>query len=145
MRGYNKEMQDFSKYLVKEYEYWVVSIHIEPSYLGQCVIWCKREDALDLADSTMEEQQELFVILKKLRKATKKAFNSDWFNYSFLGNETRHVHCHFIPRYSSHRQFGGMTFVDKRWGFNYYDENSDLNVPQKILEFIRLAIIKELE
>jgi len=56
--------------------------------LGRCVIWCKREDALDLTDATPEEQSELFLILRDLKEATKKAFQPDWFNYSFLGNET---------------------------------------------------------
>ena len=27
------------------------------------------------------------------------AFLSEWFNFSFLGNETRHLHCHFVRRH----------------------------------------------
>ena len=56
--------------------------------MGRCVVWCKREDALDLTDVTPEEQSELFLVLRNLKEATKKVFQPDWFNYSFLGNET---------------------------------------------------------
>jgi len=43
--------------------------------LGCCVVWCKREDALDLTDVTPEEQSELFLVLRDLKEATKKYFN----------------------------------------------------------------------
>ncbi|MFZ5392421.1 MAG: HIT family protein [Patescibacteria group bacterium] len=110
---------DFSKFLIKEYKYWGVYIHQNQNYLGRCVVWCKREDALDLADATAEEQKELFLVLGKLRTVTKKLFQADWFNYAFLGNETRHLHGHFIPRYASSRIFMGVNFEDKLWGHNY--------------------------
>jgi len=35
--------------------------------LGRCVVWCKREDALDLTDVTPEEQSELFLVLRDLK------------------------------------------------------------------------------
>jgi len=41
-------------------------------------VWCKREDALDFADATEEEQKELITILSELREATKRAFQADW-------------------------------------------------------------------
>jgi len=43
-------MTDYSKFLVKEYTHWLVNVHENQGYLGRCVVWCKREDALDLAD-----------------------------------------------------------------------------------------------
>src|SRR3989338_3643261 len=86
--------EDFLKNLVKEYKYWEIYVHENQGYLGRCVVWCKREDALDLADATPEEQAELFLVLRDLREAAKKVFQPDWFNYSFLGNETRHLHGH---------------------------------------------------
>ncbi len=132
-------MEDFSQNVIKDYKYWTVFVCQDQTYLGRCVIWCKREEALDLADTTTEEQKELFVILKKLKESTIKAFRPDLFNYSFLGNKTRHLHGHFVPRYSSPREFGGLTFVDKKWGHNY-KTNESLFVPQEILETIRLKL-----
>lgn len=107
-------MVDYSEYLIKDYTHWSVSVYENQGYLGRCVVWCKREDALDLADATEDEQKELIKVLGELRGATKRAFQADWFNYAFLGNETRHLHCHFIPRYSGPRKFASTTFTDER-------------------------------
>ena len=111
--------EDFSKNLVKGYKHWEVYVHENQGYLGRCVVWCKRDDALDLADATPEEQSELFLVLRDLREATKKVFQPDWFNYSFLGNETRHLHGHFIPRYAKTKTFMDIVFEDKLYGHNY--------------------------
>ncbi len=137
-------MEDFSKFIIKDYTHWTVSVHQNQGYLGRCVVWCKREDALDLADATEEERRELFFVLKDLREATKKAFQSDWFNYAFLGNATRHLHGHFIPRYASSREFEGMTFTDEKWGHNYKTDHNFVTPPE-ILEKVRLKLQKELE
>lgn len=132
-------MEDFSKYLIKEYKYWTVSVHQNQGYLGRCVVWCKRENALDLADATEEEQKELIPILRDLREAVKNAFQPDWFNYAFLGNEARHLHGHFLPRYSSPRQFEGITFTDDKWGHNYKTDHNFITPPE-VLEAIRLKL-----
>lgn len=111
--------EDFSKNLIKEHKYWAIYTHHNQGYLGRCVVWCKRENALDLVDATLEEQEELFLVLRDLRKAAKKVFQPDWFNYSFLGNETRHLHGHFIPRYAKLKTFMNTVFEDKLYGHNY--------------------------
>ena len=116
--------EDFSKNLVKVYTYWEIYTHKNQGYLGRCVVWCKRDDALDLADATPDEQLELFLILHDLREATKKIFQPDWFNYSFLGNEMRHLHGHFIPRYAKPKNFMDIAFEDKLYGNNYKTDHS---------------------
>lgn len=128
--------EDFSKDLVKEYKHWAVYVHRNQGYLGRCVVWCKREDALDLVDATPEEQQELFLVLRDLREAAKKVFQPDWFNYLFLGNETRHLHGHSIPRYAAPRTFIGIMFEDKLYGHNYQADHSFVT-PEKVLNAIR--------
>lgn len=135
--------KDFSKYLVKDYQYWGVYVHENQSYLGRCVVWCKRENALDLADATPEEQKELFFILNDLRKASKKCFNPDWVNYAFLGNETRHLHGHFLPRYAQPKKFEGVIFEDKLYGHNYKTDH-DFVVPEEILQKIKTALSEAL-
>lgn len=132
-------MTDFSRFKMKDYKHWSVFIHPNQGYLGRCVVWCNREDALDFADATEEESSELVRVLKDLRGATKKAFQADWFNYALLGNETQHMHCHFIPRYSSERTFGGITFQDKLWGHNYKTDRS-FKTPDDVLWEIKAKL-----
>lgn len=136
-------MEDYSKYLIKDYLHWSVSVYENQGYLGRCIVWCKREDALDLADATLDEQKELISILGELREATKRAFQADWFNYAFLGNGTRHLHCHFVPRYASPREFGGITFIDELWGHNYKTDHSFITPPE-VWEVVRLKLKEEL-
>lgn len=131
------------KFLVKDYQHWLVNVHENQGYLGRCIVWCKREDALDLADATEAEQKELILVLGELREATKRAFQTDWFNYAFLGNGTRHLHGHFVPRYSSPRELGGITFTDERWGHNYRTDH-DFITPAEVLEAVRLKLKNEL-
>ncbi len=129
---------DFYRDVVKEYAYWTVSVHHNQGYLGRCIIWCKRTDALDLADATPEEQAELFTIIKELRLAAHELFKPDWFNYSFLGNENRHLHAHFVPRYADHRVFQDMIFEDKLYGHNYQTDPTFI-APGHVREGIQQA------
>ena len=124
--------EDFSRNLVKGYQYWEIYLHENQSYLGRCVVWCKRENALDLADATPEEQAELFLVLRDLREAAKKVFQPDWFNYSFLGNKMRHLHCHFIPRRAKPKTFMGVVFEDKLYGHNYKTDHN-FQTPAELL------------
>jgi diadenosine tetraphosphate (Ap4A) HIT family hydrolase len=133
-------MNDYSKFLIKDYKYWSLQIHSNQSYLGRCIIWCKRENALDLPDATEEEQKELFEILREIENLLTKAFNPDLFNYAFLGNETHHLHCHIIPRYSKPVKFNEQIFVDKEWGHNYktdYDFVTDKKLLEKVKDKIK--------
>ena len=131
--------EDFSKNLIKEYKYWTVYIHQNQSYLGRCVVWCKRENALDLTEATPEEQKELFIVLNDLKNAVTKVFQPDWFNYAFLGNDTRHLHGHFIPRYARPKEFMDVIFKDERWGHNYKTDH-DFKISAEILSAIQEKI-----
>src|ERR1035437_8405560 len=93
----------------------------------------------ELPDGKREEQDELFLILKELKDASVKCYGGEWFNFAFLGNETRHLHGHFIPRYSKEKQFAGLTFKDERWRHNYRTDHTFLT-PPKVLEEIRLKM-----
>lgn len=129
-------MSDFDKYKIKQYKHWGVYIHTNQTYLGRLVIWCDRKDALDLTDVTKEEYIELLKIIKEFKKVLVKAFSPDWFNYSLLGNATRHLHAHFIPRYSREVEFTNITFKDERWGHNYRT-NHDFKIPEETLMKIK--------
>ncbi len=136
-------MEDYSQYKIKDYKYWTVQVHSNQGYLGRCIVWCKREDALDLADATPEEREELFLILKELREALSKSFAPDWFNYTFLGNGTRHLHGHIVPRYATNKEFAGVTFEDKLWGHNY-KTNHDFHTSPELLEAVKDTIRENL-
>jgi len=131
------------EYPIGNYKYWRTKVFFNQEYLGRCIVSCKREDATDLTDATLEEREELFLILTQLKRAIKKSFDNDWINYSFLGNSYRHLHCHVVPRYQSPREFEGMTFVDKRWGRNWL-LNESFETSAKILEAVRKKIQKNL-
>ncbi len=132
-------MENFSKYKIKDYKYWSVFIHPNQGYLGRCIIWCDRKDAFDLTDATTEEQKELFIVLSELRNALQKSFRPDWFNYAFLGNETRHLHGHFIPRYAASKEFERIIFKDELYGHNYKTDKN-FYIPDGTTEKIRLKI-----
>lgn len=119
-------------------------VHENQGYLGRCVVWCKRENATDLADATQAERKEFFLILKDLQLATKKCFNPDWLNYAFLGNETRHLHGHFIPRYASPKTFEGIVFEDKLYGHNYKTDHG-FKTPEKLLQKIKNVLVEALK
>jgi len=138
------DINEFDKDKIREYNFWTVYIAKNQGYLGRCIVWCNREDAEDLADATQGEQQELFEVLKDLREAVGEAFGADWSNYAFLGNETRHLHCHFIPRYASDREFAGIKFTDERWGHNYRTDHGFVT-PDDVLEKIKIKLKKVLK
>lgn len=129
---------DYSKFLIKEYRHWLINIHQNQSYLGRCVVWCKREDAVDMAHATREEQEELFDVLRELKNACSAAFQPDWFNYAFLGNDARHLHGHFIPRYATPKELFGMTFEDKLYGHNYRTDHGFVTPEPVLLEIQNL-------
>ena len=134
---------DYSKFLIKTYKYWRVSIYENQGYLGRCIVWCLREDALDLTEATDDERAELFIVLKELKNALKVSFNPDWFNYAFLGNGVRHLHAHFIPRYEKPREFMSVTFEDKRYGYNYKTDH-DFIISEELLMKIKKLLQKNL-
>jgi len=122
--------------LVKKYQCWSLLIHPNQGYLGRMVIWCSRPDAQDLSEATLLEQQELFIVLNEAKTALRKAFQPDWYNYSFLGNETPHLHGHIVPRYAQPRPFANMIFTDALFGRNYITDKN-FNTPKEVSLAIR--------
>lgn len=128
--------KDYSHLIINEYKYWTIYINENQGFLGRCIIWCKRKDALDLTDATPEEREELFVVLDKLKVAVSTLYSPDILNYAFLGNITYHLHGHFIPRYKTEREVDGVKFYDKLYGQNYRTDNSFVT-SSKVLKTIQ--------
>lgn len=137
-------MKDYSHNIIKEYNHWTVYIHENQSYLWRCYIACKREDALDLINATNKEIIEYMQIIKALKKTLEQVFQIDRINYSFLGNDWRHLHCHVIPRYSSSREILWKTFIDNNWWGNRSTDKSFVT-PVDILNTIKQMIWENLK
>jgi len=137
-------MDKYEQNKIKDYQHWTVHIHENQGYLGRCVIVCQRPEADDLANATQEELLEFLQIINELKNALQKAFQTDWFNYSFLGNDNRHLHCHFVPRYHTERIFEDVVFKDELWGHNYKTDHN-FQTTGEIKEKIKQTIQKTLE
>jgi len=130
--------------LIRDFKFWSVLIAKNQILPGKCVIWCKREDALDPTDATTEEWFELLSIIKILKASVLDLYKADWFNFTFLGNSTHHLHMHFVPRYGAEVTVHGMKFVDKDWG-REYTVDPNFSIPVEILESIKNEISEKLE
>ncbi|HRN70583.1 MAG TPA: HIT family protein [Candidatus Woesebacteria bacterium] len=132
-----------SHLLIKEYTYWTVYLNINQSYLGWCEVVLK-DHKEDMFDCTEKELKELFTVVNNLRQVTKQLFSPDMFNYSSLGNQVKHVHLHFIPRYSSPVTFSDHEFHDDRWGKNYSPYNKDITFDNEVLKKIAGSLTNSL-
>ena len=73
-----------------------------------------------------------------------KLFGANLFNYASLGNDIRHLHIHFIPRYDHEVIFQNKKFKDERWNKNYSPYPEDFNISPDIIEKIKQKIGSEL-
>ncbi len=131
---------DYERFRIRNYQHWTVYLHENQYFLGRVYIWSKRPSLIDLMDTTPEEWEELHKIGGEVRRGLTRAFAPDLFNWASLGNLSRRCHMHVIPRYEEPRVFGGVTFVDRRWGKNYAPYDYDFKVDEQTLFEIRDAI-----
>ncbi len=136
-------MEDYSRLDIKEYKYWKVMLHSNQSYLGTCVVWCKR-DVIDFFDMTEKELEEFWKITKNLRNVINELFDPDLMNYVILGNVTPHLHFKIMPRYKSSRKFEGVEFKDERCGKNPSPYNKDFRIPEETMMKLKEEIRKRL-
>ena len=62
----------------------------------------------------------------------------------YQGNEMRHLHGHFIPRYSKPKTFMNIKFEDKLYGHNYKTDHSFV-APEEVLDAIRNKLAEMLK
>ena len=125
--------------LIKRYRLWSLLIHRNQHYLGRSILSLNRH-IVDLFDTTKEEREELFSIMKDVREVFKKLFSPDLFNYASLGNNVEHLHLHIIPRYKKKRVFQGFEFFDENWGRNYKPYDVDACPNKEIVDAIKEEI-----
>ena len=131
---------DYEQYLIKEYNHWKVYLHTNQYYLGRVYIWAKNENAIDLMQINEIERNELFAIGNEINNALKKLFNYDLMSYIVQGQQTKHLHVHFIPRYSNARVFEGIKFTDEQWGKSY-SANNNFDIPEEV----KLKLVDEIK
>jgi len=135
--------EDNKNLLIKKYKYWTIIIHPNQCYLGWCIIKLNRH-IVDLFDITIKERNELFRIIRQLRKSLKDLLKPNLFNYASLGNKVRHLHVHVVPRYKNKRSFEDIKFMDKNWGRNF-SPHGEQKLPTDILDKLRELIKQKLQ
>lgn len=135
----------YAAWKVATFAHWDAFVHPHQQYLGRCYLWCRRPDALDLAEATPAEVTDLHAALATLRQACAQLFAPDWFNYAFLGNEAAHLHGHLIPRYATPKVFLGHRFADERYGHNYRTDPAFATPPgvaEAVIQSYRTALAR---
>lgn len=135
---------EYTKLIVKKYNYWRIELHTSQSYLGRCAV-ILNDHKEDFFDISLEEREELFKITKDLQDSLKLAFHADMLNYATLGNIVPHVHLHVIPRYKDIVIFEGIEFTDERWGQNYAPYNKGFKIEDEVFTKIKDVILTHLE
>lgn len=100
---------------IGSFRHWRVFVAHDQNYLGKCIVALRRHEE-DFLALTEDEHDEMWDAARDVRDALRRCFAPDHFNYQVLGNSVRHVHMHLTPRYTSPREFTGMTFTDAHWG-----------------------------
>jgi diadenosine tetraphosphate (Ap4A) HIT family hydrolase len=104
--------------VIHEGHFWRIIVNPNQNLLGRCFIALKRHEQ-DLFRLSPAEMTELWRLAANVRQALRELFQTDHFNYAFLGNSDRHLHLHIVPRYRGTRFFAGLVFDDKAWGHHY--------------------------
>jgi len=104
--------------LLAESSYWRLVLNHNQNLLGKC-FWVLRRHAEGVPELSTAEWLDLHQQLAYTTRALALAFAPDHFNYAFLQNQDRHVHCHVIARYATVRTFAGMSFADPDYPGHY--------------------------
>jgi len=126
---------------IGSFQHWSVAVATEQNYLGKCIVALRRHEE-DFLALTEDERNEMWDAARGVRDALARCFAPDHFNYQVLGNSVRHVHMHLTPRYTSPREFGGVTFTDAHWGTWPFPVEQEL--PPGFLKTLAEAIAREM-
>jgi diadenosine tetraphosphate (Ap4A) HIT family hydrolase len=126
---------------IGSFRHWSVSVASEQNYLGKCIVALRRHEE-DFLALTGDERDGMWEAVHRVRDALARLFAPDHFNYQVLGNSVRHVHMHLTPRYTSAREFGGVTFTDAHW--ETWPFPVDQHLPPGFLKTLAEAISREM-
>jgi len=104
--------------ILAESNYWRLVLNRNQNLLGKC-FWVLRRHAEAVPQLSAAEWLDLHQQLAYTTCALTLGFAPDHFNYAFLQNQDRHVHCHVIARYATARTFAGISFKDSDYPGHY--------------------------
>ncbi len=133
---------NFERLKITSGKHWDVFLHEDQTTIGRLYFWYKG-DASDLLDVSEEAFSEFYRTAKMIKDALIGVFQPDMFNYLSLGNRTKHLHIHLIPRYSRELRLFDTTFKDAAYGSGY-KRDLDLNITEEVLLKIKSLIIEAL-
>lgn len=143
------EKDFYAQFAVKRYKHWILQVEEKQRYLGQAVVWLRREgDMQRLSSLSRTERNELWdKVLPEYEKALVSLWKPNHLNYAWLGNyfhlHKGHGHLHIMPRYKSSRRFAGTVFKDDRWGKNYVPY-ADNEKTIKVAHAVRAALANKI-
>jgi diadenosine tetraphosphate (Ap4A) HIT family hydrolase len=126
---------------IGSFRHWSVTVAHDQNYLGKCIVALRRHEE-DFLALTEDEREDMWVATRGARDALSRLLTPDHFNYQVLGNSVRHVHMHVTPRYTSAREFGGVTFTDAHWGTWPFPVDQEL--PAGFLKILAEALANEM-
>jgi diadenosine tetraphosphate (Ap4A) HIT family hydrolase len=100
--------------LIRELDHWAILLRPAQVTLGSLVL-AARGDATaysDLPDGAFAEQASA---VRSIETALRRFCRYERINYLMLMMVDPNVHFHVIPRYSSPREWEGITFSDSGW------------------------------
>jgi len=100
--------------LVHEYENWVVLLRPEQVTAGSLILACKG-DITRMSEVSTAAYAELSSVIVDVERVLQTLLAYDKINYLLLMMVDNHVHFHILPRFSSPRDWCGVTFVDASW------------------------------
>lgn len=124
-------------------DHWDTYLHDSQGYLGRCYLVLKRQTTDDMLTLTPTEQEDFFIVARKVKKALQHLFKPLRLNYANLQNTWTQLHVHIIPRYDSLRTFAGHTFTDPN-PQHLYDPKHKTDLSEKDLFQIRDEVKKQL-
>lgn len=134
-----------SPYLLATTKHWRIYLADQQNYPGRCFIPLNRH-CKSLPDLSAEEWDEFHSIALAIETVWRQVLHMSCGNWACLMNgaygkplPNPHVHFHFIPRYQAPVIFGGMEFVDERYGDHYEIEDVWALNLQGRLEIVELV------
>ena len=136
----NNRFEDES---IKRYDDWDLQLFKDDQYyICRTVTVFKNRHIVDVTDLGSSERQELFdMLIPELQESLSEIYSPDLYNYSSLGNDSRHLHLHIIPRYKDPRFFNGRKFEDEHWNQTYSNNHETVKLSEddraELIETIR--------
>ena len=125
-----QSVDPYAQYLLVTTKYWRIYLADQQNYPGRCFIPLNRH-CKSLPELTDAEWKEFHLITKAVEAIWRERLHMSCGNWACLMNGAYakevpdpHVHFHFVPRYRTPVSFGGMEFVDERYGDHYEIEDA---------------------